>query len=551
MITFFVCLLFCFILTGWALLFSKILATEIQFGYFNAIAFCCLVSFLGFLLRVPNWTAEMLLGGGGLFLIGFTSFYYKKNKSLLLQYQWVVLCFLSFSLLFFLLAYGIKFRSIDDYSFWGLASKYLYSFNSLPQNSDYINANFLTYIPALASFHYLLYSLGQHYSIIFGYFAQDIVLVSAMLTVLNHHKKTRSLLLLAVWYLLLSLAYGMPSLRMEVDSYVASYFFAVSWIIYLKRDRAFTLIIIPILFLSVIKEIGFLFALCSLILFTVVNGIKGKNKYYLLFTVLGVIAIKCVWKIHVTHLGFESFAQAISLDNALSALNPFNTYYQPAQWLYLKTSLFAGFDRTFNTPYCLVYLLMSVVAYSLVRQYPEKKRVVLAITGSFALFAFTYWVMIYLLQAVVFHVGHGIPKILDYQRYYNMLFLPWLAIMVFIYLDIKNPPGFDSFTKVPSFTLLMLVFVFLVVGKIERSHRFYNPYKLDQLLTLIEQKSEATKKSNWTLCLLTPPTPTYQLVMPMTYYFMPHRVSIPVTEQQKNRCDFSFRWVAGTLVEPA
>lgn len=548
MSVFFICLLFSLLLSGWALFFTKAFNTELRYGYFNATAFCSLASFFGFLLAIPQWSAVCLLGGGGFLFAVFLIQYCKKNKALLIHWKWTLMCFSSLALLFFLIAYGIKFRSIDDYSFWGVVSKYLFVFNSLPQNSDYISGNYLTYTPVLASFHYLLYTLGQHYSVLLGYFAQDVVLISAMITLFNEQNKTRSLLLLALWYLLLSLAYGMPSLRMEVDAYVASYFFAVSWLIYSQRERAFPLIIMPILLLSVIKEIGFLFALCCCLLFLVVNGMKRKNSLKIASVALGVLGIKAAWKMHVMHMGFKSFSNAISLDNALSALNPFNEYYHHTQWLYLKSSLFAGFDRSINTPYCLIYVLMGIIVYSLVKNYPEKKKDVLKTMSVFAGFALLYWLMIYLLQAIVFQVGHGMPVILDFQRYFNMLFLPWLALAVFVYLDIKNPPAFANLSKAPAVALLSVVFVFLIVGTIERSHKFYNPNDLYEVRNQVEQQREVLNKTEWALCLVNPPTPTYQLGMPLTYFFMPQRVYYPATEQQLALCDVTLRWDDERLV---
>lgn len=528
------CFLFIFLLTGLAYIFSRLFKVELTMGYFNAIPFAGLISFLGFIFSIPTVTAWLFFVGGTLGLLWF-GYNYRLKKQGLYAF-WVFLCLTFICILY---AIGLQFRSIDDYSYWGVMSKYLFIFDSLPNNANYISASFLTYTPVIASFHYLLFTLANKYSIFLGYVAQGIVIIASWMVVIDATNTRRSLVNLSIWYIVFALGFGAFLARLEVDAYVAAYFFAITWVIYKKRLDAFFIIAIPMLFLSVIKEVGILFAFSALIMFAFLTKPKGKQLLYFLVLAIGIYMLKTLWSYHVTTLGFQSFAKAISVQNAFSALNPFNPWYHTAEILYAKEILLSNFDLIIRLPYLAYYILIYIMYFNLLKFFPENKSSYRTIFGGYFIIALIYLIMLYWLQAIVFAVGHDNFKILDFQRYYNMLFVPWLLISVFISLDAIKPKIFNHLLHPASIGIVLSALIILIFGKIERTHKLYNPNHVLEVYNIILKRTEHSDNKNWSLCIINPPDPEYQTMLPLTYFLMPHRVYNITPDMQKNYCAYT------------
>ncbi|KTC84208.1 hypothetical protein [Legionella brunensis] len=535
-----ICLLFCCVIIGWAFAFSKLLRSNFSEGLFSTISFLGLVMFCSFLLALPKFIALILLATGSIFFLFFI--YSSLNKPLLLKQDIITICFfLGLSIVNLAIVYGLKYRSIDDYSFWGTISKYLFLFNQLPTNGDYIHPVYLSYIPGAASFHYLLYTLAGGYSQTLGYFAQGLILISAFMILFDPKYLSRSVCYLSLCFILFTLAYGTVFARMEVDAYVAAYLFAITWLIYKKGDSP-QLIFAPIIFLSLIKEIGLLFSIAAIVLLLALEKSNRKAIIYGFLATAAVLAIKLLWKIHVTSLGFYSFAQAVNLKSAAAAFNPFNTYYHPVQVLFLKAVFFASFDYLIKTPYLVMYGLIVGLWYWLLKKSPINRARMNKLMIIFALFIIAYLIMLYFLQAIVFDIGHTNPQILSFHRYYNMLFLPWACIIVFMALDSLKPQAFESLLSRTSLTTVSLALVILIVGKIERGKKFYDHNQLYKIYALLNKSTAQLSHNNWSVCLLNPPKPEYEVTMPLTYFFMPHRIFYPATKEQLASCDLSLEW---------
>ncbi|WED42759.1 hypothetical protein [Legionella cardiaca] len=535
------CALFSFVLIGWGFLFNRLFKTNLAEGLLNATAFSGLLIFYGFLFSIPQIMSLMLLGFGG-FLFIFFILHEVKNRHKLpdVRENLRTICvYLALCCLCFFIAYGLKFRSIDDYSFWGTISKYLFIFHSLPVNSDYINPSYLTYIPGMASFHYLLYSLANQYSQLLGYFAQGLVLISAMVVFFDAKNSLRSLVFLGLWLILFTLAYGTIFARMEVDAYVAAYLFAITWLIYKKGNKPQCLFF-PIIFLSVIKEIGLAFSVLSLILLALLESKNRKILFQCFGIFIAVLATKLLWKLHVSTYGFHSFSQGISLKSAASALNPFNQYYQKVQFLYVKEIFLASFDYLIKIPYIVIYLFIGGLWCGLLKKSPIDKTRLNKTMGVFATFALLYLVMLYCLQAIVFAVGHENKEILGFHRYYNMLFLPWFCLIIFIALDASKTTAYASLFKPAPMIIVLLATALLVGGKIERMRKFYQPNELYQIYNLVDSAKAQLKNKSWSVCLVNPPKPSYQITMPLSYFFMPNRIFYPASAL--SNCELNLAW---------
>ena len=545
-------ILFCFILIGWAFFLARLLKTHISMGLFNATAFCSLAIFLGFLGSIPQIITYVLAISGGLFALGFTiKKLYKTGRIIPSKdISFPILFFLILGVICLLMSCDMKFRSIDDYSFWGVMSKYLFVFNSLPHDDNYINASYLTYTPVMACIHYLAFTLARQYSQFLGYFAQGMIFMSAMMVFADYKHISRSLVNISLMFILFSLAYGNVLARMEVDAYVAAWFFAITWIVYKKRQDALALIFIPLLFLSVIKEIGLLLSICVLVLYMALERPSGMQRARWIGLLIALFAIKFIWKHHTSSYGFHSFSQSVSLPSALAALNPLNTNYQFVQYLYLKEILFSNFDHLLKTPWLVMYGMIAGIWYYLVKNHPADKHRVNIIMGLFAIFSFIYLLMLYFLQAIVFgvHSGGSILRILDFQRYYNMFFLPWVGLTIFIALDI-NTPQYRPLSRTVTAMTIIVAMIFLAGAKIERMRKFYRVPDLDNIHDLINQKIPSLHNKNWAICLSNPPQPYYDLTMPLTWFYMPNRVFDPDTIAKASNapCDINVTWQGDKL----
>ncbi|ASQ47353.1 hypothetical protein [Legionella clemsonensis] len=532
------CILFCFILIGWGFFFTRLLKCTLSVGLVNATSFSGLVIFYSFLGAVPQPASIILLGCGGLFFILYLSYLIKNSQCkqfILTTLAYLILCGLCFSI-----AYGLKFRSIDDYSYWGTISKYLFIFHALPDNANYINPSFLTYIPGMASVHYLLYTLAHQYSQLLGYFAQGLILVSAMMVLFDPKTIARSVVRLSLWLILFTLAYGTVFARMEVDAYVAAYLLAITWLIYNKEHPVS--IVLPILFLSIIKEIGLAFSILSLVLLALVESHNRKILLHCLSMLIAVLLTKFLWKFHVSSYDFHSFSQEVSLKTATAALNPFNPAYHQVQQLYIKEMLFASFDYLIKLPYLLLYLFIAGLWYwSLKNEDIDKVRLNRAMM-VFILFAVLYLLMLYCLQAIVFAVGHENKKILGFHRYFNMLFLPWFCLLIFAILDATKSPAWDSLSKPAPLMVIIVAVTLLIGGKIERIRKFYQPHQLYQLQALIEAQVQQLNNNNWSICVINPPKPAYQVTMPLSYFFMPNRILYPIDTKELANCELKLEW---------
>lgn len=557
--------LFSVILLGWAYWFAARLGANLSLGLYNATAFLGLSVFFAFLTgRGAQILTYGLLGFGLLFFIEFLLKTYVlcndvrsvriqetyKDPYALGKCTFFVISYFFLSIFCLITAYGLQFRSIDDYSFWGSISKYLFLFHGLPNNDQYIHANFLSYTPGMASFDYLIFSLSGRYSQFLGYFGQGLIFVSALLVLAGLQEDPRppqqAVVNMSLLFILFFLAYGFVLGRMEVDATVAAFYFISSWIVYKKKENALGYIWIPLLFLSVIKEIGLLFSFFTVIYYFVSIKPKTIKDWAMGFGIsLSLLAIKMLWKYHVIHRGFHGFSSGIHSTNALAALNPFNANYHQVQVLFLKAVLFANFDHLIKIPYIVIYLLISGIYYFLLKNYPDYKKNLQHFMRIFSLFAAIYLLMLYLLQAIVFQGGYQTNEILDFPRYYNMLFLPWFCMCIFITLDITEPKWLYQ-SKKSAVICLIIASIFFVGGKIERSMKFYPNDELNAIYNQISQKilmlQNKKNTRNLKICLLNPPYPYYRIGMPLRYFLMPNRVYYPVNKKNEKFCDLMVRW---------
>lgn len=525
---------------GFGSFFSHLFRQPLSASFFAVTAFIGVAEFVfaltGFL---EKGTFCLLLAG--CFLLIYTGWMDFCSARQRLRGNWLtIVCYLSLVILIAIFATGLRFRSIDDYSFWGVMSRYLYLFGHLPTDASYISDRYLTYTPGMACLHYFFYYAMGQYSQYAGYLGQNALLIAAFMVFFDEKKIKSSLVEMALVFIFLVFAFGTVFARMEVDAYVATCVFAISWMIF--RQKSAWLLLFPILFLSLIKETGLFFSLILALGFYICQNKSRKNLFFSAIFLAGLIGIKLVWVLHCRQYGFQSFAAAVHLDNALAVLNPFNPAFHGAQGLFIKKILTASSSRQLaGFPNLVIYLLMGAIWYFLSRNmdqeaYKTASRLKWIYLAGLA----GYLMMLYLLQTIVFDSVHT-GKLLDFERYFNMLFFPFVIFTLLLYFQEKMktkqsmPPAL--FTGITSLAL-----IFIISGKVERTLHYYQAGRIENLVGVIHQSIPSGNTK--TICLQNPPAPAYDTLLPLAYFFMPQKIKL---DDDGNTCHYRIKWTGADL----
>lgn len=520
---------------GYTQFLSSIHRLSFVRGFFLAVSLFGVLMFIFSLMGYPAQAAWFILTTGCL-LFGAYLFRmpveWRAMRRYALLYGWIQI-----------FAVSLKFHSIDDYSFWGLISKYLYVFSALPVNDAMISPQFLRYVPGMAAFHQLWFHALGHYSIYLSYLAQDIILLAALMVRWDEREPEASTIYIAMAFILVSIGFGSFWARLEVDAALALYFIAISWILIKDQNFNFPAVFFPILFLSLIKEIGFLLAVFLLFL----AAIKASRKDFLkiAFVFLALFLLKSIWVRHGDLLGFHSFASAINLDTALAALNPWNPSYQIAQKLFINAIFWDRFGHVLTWPNLMTYLIGLYFLWSLLKipesrlNYKPKR-----IFAFLFIFLLLYLIILYLLEAIVFQVGQGVDHLLDFPRYYHILLIPTLVLILYLYIDAQGV--FKKSSTMTHHTMRIMIFVlaaWLIIGKIERNHQYFMK---EWLYPMVDELHDLLpKKRNWTLCLRSPPLPDYLIRLPLQYFFLPQLIQ---PEEKSKHCDYIMVWHQGNIL---
>jgi hypothetical protein len=248
-----------------------------------------------------------------------------------------------------------------------------------------------------------------------------------------------------------------------------------------------------------------------------------------------------VWIAHCQAYGFHSFAQKIDLTQALNALNPFNSYYQPAQVLFLKAVFGGAFGRILAWPNLVTYLGLALLWHRLSKEMLwEDYRAASPLKWIIFATLVLYLLMLYLLQAIVFDVGHRYQTLLDFNRYFNMLLIPFTLFSLLLYFEEKGGALLQSSQQWLPRTITAVALIFLVSGKIERTFKYYLPKTIYPLVETVAR--ELPSNSDWTLCLKEPPEPSYDISMPLAYFFMPHRIVVLDESTPSSTCNYVMSW---------
>ncbi|MCP4720935.1 MAG: hypothetical protein GY860_15890, partial [Desulfobacteraceae bacterium] len=315
-------------------------------------------------------------------------------------------CLIVFS---FFLTLGMHFTVVDDFVFWGIVGKYLVLFDHLPRTDTTIIAKHLMYTPGTSLVHYFFHGLTDTYKPSLAYFAQNMILISALFVVIRKHQMGKSLIRLCLMVVLLTLFSGSVFTKLQVDYLLTILFFAVLWVYYTGDNLFLKLLAIsaPICFMFLIKQIGFLLGLLLLVIVFVDLVFYGNLRKGVKFKALGLVLLtggillllNRIWAWHCLEMGFAAFNNAMTLDNILASLKIFsNETIQKGLLTYVKAIFLGPADRL-NLPYLFWYVLLGFLWIRLFKGMSPEENFRYGLLAKIMTIAFVlYLVMIYFFQ---------------------------------------------------------------------------------------------------------------------------------------------------------
>jgi hypothetical protein len=370
----------------------------------------------------------------------------------------------------YLLAKGMAFTVIDDYVYWGVIGKYLYLNDHLPVTGNPLDIRILAYTPGTGLIHYFFYSLFNTYSPDISYFAQSIILTSALVVVVQKDNIKKTIIYISLLILLLSVFFGSVYTKLQVDYLLAAVLFSLFWMYRSQENQWVKLLTIsmPVCFLFLIKEIGFVFGVFVLILIacdTLSNShMASKDKritaLMLFATGLGLFSLRLLWTHHFQTMGFEPLHKGIHFD---SIKKTFLIYSDPSVQkgfiIYLKALLFESADRL-NLPYLIWYAGVTCLVLKLIKQTEknDRRRVHVFLSMVFILCG-VYLLMLYFLQIIMFKVGITHDYTVGFARYWNIWFCPIVFIAVICFCHQILLKTIDSGKK----TVWIMLFITILV----------------------------------------------------------------------------------------
>ncbi len=506
------------------------------------------VSFIGVLLfcfsifnQLQAGTFFLIFSGFGLCLFWVPVFLQKKREKALFALPRELILLIVLVIVSYILTYNMTFTVVDDYVYWGIMGKYLYINNHLPIAGCPLDQRILAYTPGTSLIHYFFYTLTGKYSVHISYFAQNIILASALFVVVNKENIKKSIAYLGILILLLTIFFGSVFTKLQVDYLLSLICFSVFWIYYNERNVHLKLLIVsmPICFLFLIKEIGFMLGLLisAIIVFDLLAdkkldwNEKFKPLGFIILTGAIVLLLKKLWISHISAMGFSEFANAIHLESIRNTLNIFSNEEIKKGFLIFMKEAFIGPADRLNIPYLLWYIIIAFLWIKNLNTIQDKDRSRFFLVSGIILISFLlYAFLLYCLQIIIFKVGSDFDHTMGFSRYLNILFSPiiFMVTITYFYTNIFNIYEIKIKILYPLICVVMLVLGF------SRLEVYLNQEKQDVYVKAAADKIE-TKIENGvkSIGIITGKNDNIANLQ-FQYHLLPNQVEIDIIREFKN-----------------
>ncbi len=483
------------------------------------------------------WAGLILLAGAGIFFVrsGKTA---HQDRAIPM-----VLVFAGMVVFSFVIALGMTFTTVDDYVWWGIVGKYLFLYDHLPTPDTTIINRHLGYTPGTALIHYFFHQGLEQYRPAISYFAQNLILISALFVVIKKEQFRQGLFLLAVIAVVLGLFCGSIFTKMQVDYLLSAFFFAILWIYYDTEPATQKLWVLsaPLLFLFLIKEIGF--AMSVLLIIIIVSdlliqkgaGMRQKVKFLAVtaVTIAGLFLLKGLWQSHCQAMGFVNFSGAINPASIKASLDIFgNEAARKGFYIFIKGLFFGEADRL-NMPYILWFAAAGFLWYKNILLVQTARAHHMRRLFNILFAAFILWVVMnYFMQLIVFRIGVSYPHTVGLERYLNIYFAPVLLFLLACYL--KQGPLKKRVPNKALASILIVFFLITTLSRIETSLR-REPHFIEAQ-ALAEKIEKAIAPGGQQKIAVIPGKNDNELWIQLLYYLLPHDIkkgAFPAASQKE------------------
>ena len=249
----------------------------------------------------------------------------------------------------------------------------------------------------------------------------------------------------------LTLQFGSVLAKLSPDYLLATYCFAILWISFSQEKLSCKLlsISIPLLFLYLLKEVGFFLSLSTLIISAPIlfySTDEKKHRFFLLlfFLAMGITAysIRLAWISHCQDMGFFQLIGSLDLQNILNGFKIFSDkHIQQGFVIFMKAISIGPADRL-KTPYLFWYgLIFLIWRFILAKSTPQQKKTYQRTLVCFSIFSLIYIFMLYIMQVVFFKVGESFNHDVGLNRYLNIFFAGFALFSVATFLLRKGLLG--------------------------------------------------------------------------------------------------------------
>jgi hypothetical protein len=436
------------------------------------------ISFIGILLFFFAIFKHLQVGASFLIFSGFVLSVFwvpvylqnRKQKKLIPLFR-ILTFFLILVIISFFLTLKMTFTVVDDYVYWGIIGKYLYINNHLPVTGCPLDSRTLAYTPGTSLIHYFFYLMTGKYSVPISYFAQNIILICALLVVVKENLK-KTIVSVCILIILMTLFSGSIFTKLQVDYLLSILSFSIFWIYYNEENIHIRLLTVsmPICFLFLIKEIGFVLGLfiLTVMLFDILAdyNIDKKNKLkalgFLFLTGAALFLLRTLWIRHVTAMGFMEFHRAICWESIKNTLHIFSDKgIQKGFFIFIKELIIGPADRL-NIPYLFWYIFVAFLWLKILKTVRNWERPrFLLFSGTVFMSFLVYVALLYCLQIIIFQVGNAYDYTIGFSRYLNIVFsqIVFISVIIFFHTFVFN--GKQVSRKV---CILLTGVVLLVLG---------------------------------------------------------------------------------------
>ncbi len=497
------------------------------------------VSLIGILLFFSAVTNHLKAGTQMLIYAGFVlsgiclidAWFHRKSNTFVLPVRQFTVLF-SLIAVSFIVTIGMKFTVIDDYVYWGIIGKYLFLNHHLPDQHTTIIARHLSYTPGTSLFHYLFYTLAGEYSPRISYFAQALLLISSLFVVIKKELLKKTVVCMCILVILLILFSGSVFTKLQVDYLLSVFFFAVLWIYFHERPSKLTLftISLPVCFLFLIKEIGFVLGVLILVIvfFDLVlnDNLTRKEKIRataIIFFTGGVLfLLRQTWVNHCQLMGFVNFDSAVTIESIKQSLNIIDSQkVQKGFGLFIKGITLGPADRL-NLPYILwfgtlIFLWVKIFSKAQARMKKRYSILLTILTVSFVIYLF----MLYFMQIIIFGVGDSNMSVVGLTRYLNILFAQVVFFTILMFVDTHFFNHRIPNSKVAAFITITLLA--LGISRAETTIRREDHFKTaEQIAEQIAVNIDTTEEIS--ICVV-PGNNDDHLGIKLLYHLLPGRIN--------------------------